>query len=75
MWVFGDEENGFYSSGRFAGETKWSVFFQRRLPGWAGVKAILDTPRNNHYFKVGQNFNGMVNTKERAEDLKNLLNL
>lgn len=73
--MFGDEETGFYASGRFAGESKYKVFLERRIPGWHGIKTILDTPKNNHYFKIGQNVNGMFNAKAKADDLKELLDL
>ena len=73
--IFSGEENGFYASGRFAGESKYKVFIERRIPGWYGIKTILDTPKNNHYFKIGQNVNGMFNAKAKADDLKELLDL
>ena len=56
-------------------ENKYKVFIERRIPGWYGIKTILDTPKNNHYFKIGQNVNGMFNAKAKADDLKELLDL
>ena len=73
--IFSGEENGYYATGRFAGESKYKVFLERRIPGWHGIKTILDTPKNNHYFKIGQNVNGMFNAKAKADDLKELFDL
>ena len=68
--IVSGEDNGFYQSGRFAGQSKYRVFLERRLPGWAGIKAILDTPKNNHYFKLGENAIGLFNAKELGKKLR-----
>ena len=51
----GDDFDPYYHSGRFAGEHKLSVYIQRRIPIWNGIRGIIDIPDNNHYYKVGKN--------------------
>ena len=63
-WVLDDEYDPYYHSGRFAGEHKLWVWFQRRIPMYNGIRSILDTPGNNHYYKLGQNPIGLFNIKE-----------
>lgn len=64
------EDSSVYQSGRWAGRSKFRVFLERRIPGWAGVKAILDTPTNNHYFKYQQNFLGFIDAEKRGEEIR-----
>lgn len=52
-WALDDEYDPYYHTGRFAGEHKLSVYFQRRIPMWNGIRSVLDTPSNNHYYKLG----------------------
>lgn len=63
-WMFDEDFDPYYHSGRFAGEAKLSVYVQRRIPIWNGIRGFLDTPDNNHYYKLGQNPIGMFNIKE-----------
>ena len=56
--------NPYYQSGRFAGEHKLSVYFQRRIPMWSALRNMWDGAAANHYYKVGQNPIGMLNIKE-----------
>ena len=51
----GEDFDPYYHSGRFAGEHKLSVYIQRRIPIWNGIRGIVDIPDNNHYYKVGKN--------------------
>ena len=51
----GEDYDPYYHSGRFAGEHKLSVYLQRRIPIWNGIRGIIDIPDNNHYYKVGKN--------------------
>ena len=67
-WMFDDEYDPYYHSGRFAGESKIWVYIQRRIPGWYGIKSVLDTPGNNHFYKFGQNPTGLLNIKEMVTD-------
>ena len=59
----GDSFDPIYKSGRFAGESKLSVYIQRRIPMWSGIRSVIDSPSNNHYYKVGDTACGLVNTK------------
>lgn len=72
--ILSGEDNGFYQTGRFTGRSKYRVFLERRLPGWAGIRAILDTPTNNHYFKLGQNLGGILNAKELGKAVRDIFN-
>lgn len=51
----GEDFDPYYHSGRFAGEHKLSVYIQRRIPIWNGIRGIVEVPDNNHYYKVGKN--------------------
>ena len=51
--IFGDEEDLYYKSGRFAKRSKLSVYIERRIPIWYGIRGVIDTPQNNHYYKIG----------------------
>lgn len=53
LTLYGDEYNGIYQSGRFAGESKLNVYLQRRIPIWNGIRNIIDIEENNKYYKVG----------------------
>ena len=53
MALYGDEYEGIYQSGRFAGESKLGVYLQRRIPIWNGIRNIIDIEENNKYYKVG----------------------
>ena len=65
-WMLDDEYDPYYHSGRFAGEAKLSVYIQRRIPMWNGIRSIWDLPSNNHYYKRGENPIGLFNIKERV---------
>ena len=62
--MFDDEYDPYYHSGRFAGERKISVYIQRRIPIWNGIRGVLDSPSNNHYYKLGQNPIGIFDVKK-----------
>ena len=59
----GDSFDPIYKSGRFAGENKLSVYIQRRIPMWNGIRQVIDSPDNNHYYKVGDTACSLINTK------------
>ena len=63
-WALDDEYDPYYHSGRFAGEHKLSVYFQRRIPIWNGIRSVLDTPSNNHYYKLGVTPLSLFDVKE-----------
>lgn len=63
-WMFDDEYDPYYHSGRFAGEHKLAVYIQRRIPIWNGIRNIIDLPSNNHYYKLGANPIGLINVKD-----------
>lgn len=67
-WMLDDEFDPYYHSGRFAGEPKLSVYIQRRVPIWNGIRSVLDTPANNHYYKLGQNPIGLFDIKKRVTE-------
>lgn len=67
-WMFDDEYDPYYHSGRFAGEHKLKVYIQRRIPMWNGIQNILNITDNNHYYKLGENPIGIFNIKEKVTD-------
>lgn len=71
MVMQGDDFEPIYKSGRFAGENKLSVYIQRRIPMWNGVRTVIDAPENNHYYKLGDTAATLVPTGSIAEWIKN----
>lgn len=59
----GDDFDPIYKSGRFAGENRLGVYIQRRIPMWNGIRQVIDSPANNHYYKVGDTACSLINTK------------
>ena len=57
MVIEGEDFDGEYHSGKFAGESKLKVYIERRIPIWRGIKSsFIDIVDNNRYYKVGENF-------------------
>ena len=70
-WMFGSEEsNMYYRTGQYAGRNKLSVYLERRIPIWNGIRGIRDIPHNNHYYKRGKTAVSIIPTKEIAEWLR-----
>lgn len=63
----GEDFEPIYKSGRFAGESKISVYLQRRIPMWNGIRSVIDSPANNHYYKMGQTAASVVPTGDIAD--------
>ena len=56
MILDGEDFDGEYHSGKFAGEEKLLVYLQRRIPMWRGIKSsFIDITANNKYYKIGDN--------------------
>ena len=73
MIIDGDEFDGEYHSGKFAGESKLSVYLQRRIPIWRGIRStFIDIAENNHYYKIGDNILNFIDTESAAKSLKSL---
>ena len=71
MILEGEDFDGEYKSGKFAGENKLRVYIERRIPMWRGIKtSFIDIKVNNHYYKVGENMLGFLNINERVDKLK-----
>lgn len=51
--VDNDFENT-YATGRFAGEDKVTVMFERNIPVWRNINRLIELPKNNSYYKVGK---------------------
>lgn len=61
MIIEGEDFDPYYHSGRFAGEHKLSVYIQRRIPIWRGIKTgFIDIVESNSYYKMGDNMLGIV---------------
>ena len=74
MIIDGDEYDGEYHSGKFAGESKLSVYIQRRIPIWRGIKSsFVDIKDNNKFYKVSENMLGFFNADDKAEELRRTL--
>ena len=68
MLMEGDEFDPYYHSGRFAGEHKLSVYIQRRIPIWRGIKTgFIDIADSNSYYKMNQNILGFIDANAIAD--------
>lgn len=68
QWMFTDDWNPQYETGRFAGDYKIWIQLQRRIPMWHGIRSIIDTPDNNHYYKLGQTPIGFFDIKKHITE-------
>ena len=68
----GDVESMTYKSGQFAGRNKLSVYFERRIPIWNGIRGVIDLPNNNHYYKRGKKIISIVPAKDMAHWIHDL---
>ena len=68
MLMEGEDFDPYYRSGRFAGEHKLSVYIQRRIPVWRGIKTgFIDIVDSNQYYKLSNNMLGFVNAQAIAD--------
>ena len=70
MIIEGDEYNGYYKHGRYAGRSKAEVFVLRNIPIWRQYESLRDIDKSNSYYKIGQSGAGLIDTKAIAEDIK-----
>lgn len=68
--IEGEDWDPTYQTGRFAGENRFKVFTLRRIPGWAGVQSIIDLPKSNSYYKLGDNAITIFPTKKITDWIK-----
>ena len=55
-WLFDENYNPVYQTGRFAGENKIISRLKRRIPFYRGIHTgLFDIVENNRYYKVGEN--------------------
>lgn len=71
MIIDGEDFDGTYKSGKFAGESKLKVYIERRIPIYRGIKSsFMDIKDNNKFYKVSENAIGFVNADNIANDIK-----
>lgn len=64
-----------YESGPNAGRYKLSVYIERNIPFWRGIRsAYIDINDNNKAYKVSKNIIGFIDADKIAEKGKDLLN-
>lgn len=68
QWMFDDEYNPYYETGRWAGHSKLGVYLQRRIPIWNGIKNVIEITENNHAYKLGENAVSLIDIKDRVRD-------
>ena len=68
--IEGEDWDPTYQTGRFAGENRFKVFTLRRIPGWAGIQSIIDLPKSNSYYKLGDNAITIFPTKKITDWIK-----
>lgn len=69
--LFNEDFDPYYHSGKYAGQHKASVYFQRRIPYWRNIMALRDMPKNNRYYKLGNNIFSIIPVKNIAESISN----
>jgi hypothetical protein len=71
MILDGEDFDGTYKSGKFAGENKLKVYIERRIPIYRGIKSsFIDIKDNNKFYKVSENAIGFINADDIAENIK-----
>ena len=65
-FIFDDEYDPYYHSGRFAGQPKLLVYIQRRIPAYSGIYNMFGLNVSNHYYKLGENPIGLFNIKKKV---------
>lgn len=63
----GDEFNPYYTTGRYKGEHKLKVYFERQIPIWRNIDRLNNIDQNNKYYKLGENMLSIIPTKDIAE--------
>lgn len=67
-FMFDDEYDPYYHSGRFAGQHKLSVYIKRRIPVYSAFYNTIGLKSANHYYKYGENPIGLFNVKKAVLD-------
>ena len=63
--IGGDDFSPVYESGVNAGKNKLSVYIQRNIPVWRGIRsAFIDINDNNKAYKAGKNVIGFIDTDD-----------
>ena len=65
--LFNEDFDPYYHSGKYAGQHKASVYFQRRIPYWRNIMTLRDMPKNNRFYKLGDNIFSIIPVKNIAE--------
>lgn len=65
--IQGDEFDGTYQTGLYAGENKASVFIKRNIPMYHSVYMLERLQRSNKYYKLGENMLTLIPIKDIAE--------
>lgn len=63
----GDEFNPYYTTGRYKGEHKLKVYFERQIPIWRNIDRLNNIDQNNKYYKLGENMLSIIPAKDIAE--------
>lgn len=71
--IGGDDFSPVYESGVNAGKNKLSVYIQRNIPVWRGIRsAFIDINDNNKAYKAGKNVIGFIDTDAEAERINRI---
>lgn len=67
MVTLGKDFDPIYKNGPYAGENKIWRYIERQVPIYRSIDRLMGLDKNNRYYKLGENFNGLVNTKPIIE--------
>jgi hypothetical protein len=71
--IGGDDFSPVYESGVNAGKNKLSVYIQRNIPVWRGIRSsFIDINDNNKAYKAGKNVIGFIDTDAEAERINRI---
>lgn len=67
MVTLGKDFDPIYKNGPYAGENKIWRYIERQVPIYRSIDRFMGLDKNNRYYKLGENFNGLVNAKPIIE--------
>jgi hypothetical protein len=66
-YIFDNDFNPEYTTGRYKGQNKFKVMLIRNVPIVRSINRLIDMPNNNSYYKLNENMLSIVPYKEWAD--------
>lgn len=68
--IEGEDFDGTYSSGLYAGENKLEIMLKRNIPMYHGIYMLERLDKSNKYYKLGENMLSIIPVKDIADFIK-----